>query len=190
MTKRLSFVLLLLAPLAAVQPAHGGSLLFRHTDLGHVGSSSFWSKGRLHQGRMRVTLGRNCNATLRRDSFRCDTLWDRHAWHQASARRRLNPWTTKRIPRFDYRRYFNSYSNLYPAKCGHWPRPYRCHASGWAVGWLDGRAPAGAGRYPNLHLMKAHQNWCGKRFRSYRISDNTFKPAGGPRRRCQSPYAR
>lgn len=33
-----------------------------------------------------------------------------------------------------------------------------------------------------------HVRWCRARYRSYRVSDNTFKPNHGPRRRCVSPY--
>jgi hypothetical protein len=34
----------------------------------------------------------------------------------------------------------------------------------------------------------AHVNWCINRYRSYRVSDNTFQPNVGPRRSCISPY--
>ena len=34
----------------------------------------------------------------------------------------------------------------------------------------------------------AHVNWCVNRYRSYRVSDNTFQPNVGPRRSCISPY--
>ncbi|WP_432761578.1 BA14K family protein [Rhizobium calliandrae] len=33
-----------------------------------------------------------------------------------------------------------------------------------------------------------HVSWCMNRFRSYRVSDNTFQPYNGPRRQCVSPY--
>ena len=33
-----------------------------------------------------------------------------------------------------------------------------------------------------------HINWCENRYRSYRISNNSWKPNHGPRRVCVSPY--
>jgi len=34
----------------------------------------------------------------------------------------------------------------------------------------------------------SHVTWCYDRYRSYRASDNTWKPNYGPRRQCNSPY--
>lgn len=34
----------------------------------------------------------------------------------------------------------------------------------------------------------SHVEWCQSRYRSYRVSDNTFQPNSGPRRQCNSPY--
>ena len=36
--------------------------------------------------------------------------------------------------------------------------------------------------------VNAHVNWCARRYRSYRVSSDTFRPFHGPRRRCRSPY--
>jgi hypothetical protein len=33
-----------------------------------------------------------------------------------------------------------------------------------------------------------HVAWCDDHYRSYRVSDDTFQPYHGPRRRCNSPY--
>lgn len=33
-----------------------------------------------------------------------------------------------------------------------------------------------------------HVRWCVNNYRSYRVSDNTWKPRGAPRRMCRSPY--
>lgn len=33
-----------------------------------------------------------------------------------------------------------------------------------------------------------HENWCYRRFRSYRAWDNTYQPYHGRRRQCISPY--
>ncbi|PST22496.1 BA14K family protein [Mesorhizobium plurifarium] len=34
----------------------------------------------------------------------------------------------------------------------------------------------------------AHLRWCQERYASYRLSDDTFQPFEGARRRCNSPY--
>lgn len=34
----------------------------------------------------------------------------------------------------------------------------------------------------------AHENWCYRRFRSYRAWDNSYQPYRGGRRQCISPY--
>lgn len=36
--------------------------------------------------------------------------------------------------------------------------------------------------------IRAHDNWCASKYRSYRSSDKTFQPYNGPRRYCNSPY--
>lgn len=41
---------------------------------------------------------------------------------------------------------------------------------------------------PAYGLSRAHVDWCYSRYRSYRVSDNTFQPYHGPRRACISPY--
>lgn len=35
----------------------------------------------------------------------------------------------------------------------------------------------------------AHAEWCSRRYRSYNAEDNTYRPYGGGRRSCQSPYS-
>jgi len=37
-------------------------------------------------------------------------------------------------------------------------------------------------------IRAAHADWCAKRFRSYRPDDNSYRPYGGGRRPCISPY--
>lgn len=41
---------------------------------------------------------------------------------------------------------------------------------------------------PVYRLTNAHINWCHARYRSYRVSDNSFQPYHGPRKACISPY--
>ena len=37
-------------------------------------------------------------------------------------------------------------------------------------------------------VWRRHVDWCYRRYRSYRASDNTFQPYHGPRQICYSPY--
>jgi hypothetical protein len=42
----------------------------------------------------------------------------------------------------------------------------------------------------NASAVGAHLEWCFERYRSYRVEDNSYQPAGGgPRRECQSPHS-
>lgn len=38
------------------------------------------------------------------------------------------------------------------------------------------------------YLSRSHIDWCHNRWRSYRVSDNSYQPYNGPRRVCVSPY--
>ncbi len=48
---------------------------------------------------------------------------------------------------------------------------------------VPARPPVGAGS-----INPKHYDWCVARYRSYRMSDNTFQPNRGPRQQCYSPY--
>ncbi|RYE86703.1 MAG: BA14K family protein [Hyphomicrobiales bacterium] len=41
-----------------------------------------------------------------------------------------------------------------------------------------------------MRLSSRHVEWCQDRYRSYRLSDNSYQPYNGPRRDCVSPYSR
>ncbi len=41
---------------------------------------------------------------------------------------------------------------------------------------------------PGSFLNHNHINWCRNRWRSYRVTDNSYQPYNGPRRICVSPY--
>ncbi|WP_019169838.1 BA14K family protein [Pseudaminobacter salicylatoxidans] len=85
-------------------------------------------------------------------------------------------------------------------------RGYRHHRPGWRRhnGWwfppaafitgaIIGGAIAnqpGPTYRPAYRLSNAHVRWCHDRYRSYRVSDNTFQPNRGPRQQCVSPYMR
>lgn len=76
---------------------------------------------------------------------------------------------------------------------GHWRghRGYRYHRPGYrrhvdgfwypatvfSLGVVIGAQP----------MHRSHVRWCRDRYRSYRVSDDTFQPNDGPRRRCISP---
>lgn len=46
-----------------------------------------------------------------------------------------------------------------------------------------------APRYKVIHLSAAHVDWCYARYKTYRASDNTYKPTKHTRRQCISPYS-
>jgi hypothetical protein len=51
-----------------------------------------------------------------------------------------------------------------------------------------------SGQYPHQgtqrgsYLSRSHIDWCHNRWRSYRVSDNSYQPYNGPRRMCVSPF--
>jgi len=50
-------------------------------------------------------------------------------------------------------------------------------------------ARASAEPTPRTEQTAAHVEWCSRRYRSYRIQDNSDRPYGGGRRACLSPYS-
>ncbi len=42
---------------------------------------------------------------------------------------------------------------------------------------------------PRTQQTTAHIEWCSRHYRSYRADNNTYKPYGGGRRQCESPYS-
>ena len=42
---------------------------------------------------------------------------------------------------------------------------------------------------PRAEQTAAHVEWCSRRYRSYRVEDNSYRRYGGSRRFCQSPYS-
>lgn len=43
--------------------------------------------------------------------------------------------------------------------------------------------------YDDRSLTAAHVQWCFDRYKTYRVSDNTYKPSKNTRRECISPYS-
>lgn len=72
---------------------------------------------------------------------------------------------------------------------------YRQHNGWWfpagafAAGALIGGAIAAQPSYSAPAGGGGHVSWCSQQYRSYRASDNTFQPYGGPRQQCVSPYS-
>jgi hypothetical protein len=71
---------------------------------------------------------------------------------------------------------------------------YRRHGDYWypAAAFIAGAVVGGAiaNSQPRVVVRggESHTQWCYNRYRSYRASDNTFQPYGGPRQQCISPY--
>lgn len=65
---------------------------------------------------------------------------------------------------------------------------YRRYHDGWwypLAAFTAGAIIGGAAARPAYG--NAHVRWCANRYRSYRVSDNTYQPTNGPRRQCVSP---
>ncbi len=62
-------------------------------------------------------------------------------------------------------------------------------AGAFAAGALIGGAIAAQPSYAAPAGGGGHVAWCSQQYRSYRASDNTFQPYGGPRQQCVSPYS-
>ncbi len=41
---------------------------------------------------------------------------------------------------------------------------------------------------PSTSYGGSHEQWCANRYRTYRVSDNTYVPRVGVRAYCNSPY--
>ncbi|MBA8818206.1 lectin [Ochrobactrum sp. P6BS-III] len=68
---------------------------------------------------------------------------------------------------------------------------YRRHSDGWwypLAAFTAGAIVGGALNQPRVVHTNNHVRWCQNRYRTYRVSDNTFQPNSGPRRQCVSPY--
>jgi hypothetical protein len=50
-------------------------------------------------------------------------------------------------------------------------------------------AQTGENPIERAQLSEAHVEWCSRRYRSYRVEDNSYRPYGRGRRSCESPYS-
>ena len=105
----------------------------------------------------------------------------------------LPPVLGQRWPVYRHRRpivipYYNGYRG-WPQ----WRSGYRRHANGWwyplaAFGVeVIIRQPRPYGRVVT-DLPPEHYVWCDRRYKTYRVWDDTFQPNKGPGRLCNSPY--
>lgn len=100
-------------------------------------------------------------------------------------------------PRFEHRgnlAYFNRHRGYREYRRG-----YR-HYNGWwfpPAAFIGGAVIGGAiasqptvvvPATPAIRLSAAHVQWCQDRWKSYRVSDNSYQPYNGPRQACVSPY--
>jgi hypothetical protein len=72
-------------------------------------------------------------------------------------------------------------------------RGYRRHGDYWfpLAAFAAGALISGAiinNENNRVYEGNSHVQWCYDRYRSYRASDNTFRPYNGPRQQCHSPY--
>lgn len=70
---------------------------------------------------------------------------------------------------------------------------YRRHGDNWfpLAAFATGALITGAivnSENNRVSVGNSHVQWCYDRYKSYRASDNTFQPYGGPRQECRSPY--
>ncbi len=82
----------------------------------------------------------------------------------------------------EYRRGYRQYNG--------WWFPPAAFVAGAIIGGAIANQPAVAAPpvYAPVRLSAAHVNWCANRWKSYRVSDNSFQPLSGPRQACVSPY--
>jgi hypothetical protein len=120
---------------------------------------------------------------------RYERRWDRR---DRSERRDRGEWRDRddRRGRFERRGNFAYYNNHRGYR---YHRPgYRQHNGYWfpPAAFIMGAIISGAlsNQQPVVRMSAQHVRWCQNRWRSYRVSDNSYQPFNGPRRACVSPY--
>jgi hypothetical protein len=92
-----------------------------------------------------------------------------------------------RFERRGNRAYYNGHRGYRDRRPG-----YRQHNGWWfpPAAFIAGAIIGGglANQQPQ-RLSRQHVRWCQERWRSYRVSDNSYQPLNGPRRACVSPYS-
>jgi len=69
-----------------------------------------------------------------------------------------------------------------------WWFPPSAFIAGMIGGAIASQPPVVIVRPAPMRVSAAHVRWCQDRWRSYRVSDNTYQPSNGPRQSCVSPY--
>jgi len=101
-------------------------------------------------------------------------------------------------PRFEHRGgygYYNGHRGHREYRRGYrhyngWWFPPAAFVAGAIIGGAIANQPAAAAPpvYAPVRLSPEHVNWCTNRWKSYRVSDNSYQPYNGPRQACVSPY--
>jgi hypothetical protein len=109
-----------------------------------------------------------------------------------SSRQHRRSESRKRFERRGDRAYYNNHRGYRDRRAG-----YREYDGWWfppaafIVGAIFGGTMHQQPGYRLQHgyaLSAEHVGWCQNRWRSYRISDNSYQPYNGPRRICTSPF--
>ncbi|TKT58047.1 BA14K family protein [Rhizobiaceae bacterium LC148] len=111
---------------------------------------------------------------------------DRREWRRDDRREWRRDWRGDRRDRYGWYNGHRGYRD--------WRRGYRRHRDGWwyplaafGAGAVIGGAIASQPRVVT-GLPARHVDWCSARYRTYRVSDNTYVPRAGVRAECRSPY--
>jgi BA14K-like protein len=101
-------------------------------------------------------------------------------------------------PRFERRGdwgYYNGHRGYREYRRGYrqhngWWFPPAAFVVGAIIGGAVANQPAVAAPpvYAPVRMSVAHVNWCGNRWKSYRVTDNSYQPLSGPRQACVSPF--
>lgn len=102
----------------------------------------------------------------------------------SSWRSRAESGYAQRFDRRDERNYYNGYRGRHVHRPG-----FRRHNGFWfpEEAFVAGALITGAINATRDHVDD-HVAWCSSRYRSYRVSNDTWQPNYGPRRTCVSPY--
>lgn len=117
------------------------------------------------------------------DSGHMQTVQFDRDWRPGNRTERRMEQREGRFERRGNRAYYNGHRGYDEPRRG-----YRQHNGVWfpAAAFIAGALVGGAiGNQPRAD-GSAHVQYCYDRYRSYRVSDNTFQPNNGPRRQCIS----
>jgi hypothetical protein len=129
-------------------------------------------------------------AQYRRDNDR--DRFDRRRDDRRRFERRVDRPRFERRGSFGYyngHRGYREYRRGYRQYNGWWFPPAAFVAGAIIGGAIASQLPVAAPPvYAPVRLSAAHVNWCENRWKSYRVSDNSYQPLNGPRLACVSPY--